>query len=1113
MKNLKNILLLSFLCVFSVSVLATDYVVSGAGSNAVNGTYSQDGTYNGKAKYKYDNNGTIYYLYFTDDGWGWEYYWVISSTLSTPFNYSNSFYYNDDSGDTPPENGWYKASNGSDPVPIVLQGYTLLYQPETFTESSDNDGTMGNSITITFVGAGSDYFTGSTGVFASDKYTASNVPAGLNMVITKNSNTELSVSLEGIASSHDHINDISDLGIEFNNNAFNLGNASAVNGYSKSDLSVNFRDQINVASSGGDYTTIAAAILAANSGDIINISAETYTEYDLYNGTKDLIIQGQGAGSTIIQAHASPQSAPNYHVFKIYNASVTIKNLTIRHGYFLSGVGGGIYCSSDEELVLRNVTISDNYASDEGGAIYKNAGTLTIENCLINDNISSGYRGGGGLYATNTTIVTINNSTFSGNRDNDAYRGGAMSLGDVNVTITNSTLTANRRGIYIVDNDCDLTISNSILADNDMFGEYEYDYEIKSGISSNTLNDNGYNIVERSNDYSDFTGTGTYVYTNKGNGIDWYRYNGSSWVQQTGISLNLSSTLADNNTIYGTQTLALGLGSFAIDNGTGTANDQRGVPVSGNKDIGAYETNANWVVWEGGTSSVWGTGTNWSSGSTPGSTADIGINMSCDHYPSLTSAISCQNLTVSNEADFTIEDNGSLTTSSNLTNEGTFTIQSNADGTGSLIVEGDLSNSGTMTAQRHITGNSLDWHLLSSPVSSQEIGGNFTDANGYDFFMYYEPENWWVNKKNTTTSPTWSEANGSNIFVPGRGYMVAYTDPNTNAKAFSGTFNQGTVSIAVSNTVSNSYSGSNLIGNPYPSSIDWKAASGWTRNMLSNDGGGYTMYIYNQANNNYGSFISNGSSGTNGVTQYIAPMQGFFVNAASSGTLQMTEDVCVHQDASWLKNDKLESSVIRMNVSNAQFGADEVVLEQNAEKAGGAEKWFSMEEKAPSLWVEQDDDQYSILLCSSTQQKEVYDIGFIAGAEGEYRIKAEFDVEEYPGLSLEDTKENIFHELAQGDYYFIAGLNDEEARFKLHLSTTGLEEMQSTAFYAYQYGDDIIIKSETAIDRIILTDITGKTLGIYQNTSSVPAPKTAGVYLLSIMLDDQQITKKITIQQ
>ncbi len=122
--------------------------------------------------------------------------------------------------------------------------------------------------------------------------------------------------------------------------------------------------------------------------------------------------------------------------------------------------------------------------------------------------------------------------------------------------------------------------------------------------------------------------------------------------------------------------------------------------------------------------------------------------MSCDYYPSLTSAISCKSLTIPDQAEFTIEDNGTLTTLSNLTNEGAFTIQSNANGTGSLIIQGDLSNEGTMTAQRYIEGSSNNWHLLSSPVTSQWIGGNFTDANGYDFYLYNEPTVEWINRKN-----------------------------------------------------------------------------------------------------------------------------------------------------------------------------------------------------------------------------------------------------------------------------------------------------------------------------------------------------------------------------
>jgi hypothetical protein len=41
--------------------------------------------------------------------------------------------------------------------------------------------------------------------------------------------------------------------------------------------------------------------------------------------------------------------------------------------------------------------------------------------------------------------------------------------------------------------------------------------------------------------------------------------------------------------------------------------------------------------------------------------------------------------------------------------------------------------------------------------------------------------------------------------------------------------------------------GFNLIGNPYPSSIDWKSGTGWLRTDLVVSGGGYDMWIWKLA--------------------------------------------------------------------------------------------------------------------------------------------------------------------------------------------------------------------------------------------------------------------------
>ncbi len=75
-----------------------------------------------------------------------------------------------------------------------------------------------------------------------------------------------------------------------------------------------------------------------------------------------------------------------------------------------------------------------------------------------------------------------------------------------------------------------------------------------------------------------------------------------------------------------------------------------------------------------------------------------------------------------------------------------------------------------------------------------------------------------------------------------------------------------------------------------------------------------------------------------------------------------------------------------------------------------------------------------------------------------------------------------------------------------------MPEISESAMQAYVSGNNIIIQSESPAERIILTDITSRTLGVRENTESIPVPKTAGVYLVSIEAEGQRITKKIIIE-
>ncbi len=166
-------MMLILLLILSANLMATDYMVSGAGSSVVDGTYTESGTYNGKPQYRL--GATFYYLRYND----WEAYrWEICDTENW-----RTYYYTNVAGSTPPSGGW-TIDQGSNPVPTVGEaGPSLSYSLSTFYESSADDGSIDNTtpVIITHNNFGGGTFTGTNGDnFVTDsKVIVTNLPTGL----------------------------------------------------------------------------------------------------------------------------------------------------------------------------------------------------------------------------------------------------------------------------------------------------------------------------------------------------------------------------------------------------------------------------------------------------------------------------------------------------------------------------------------------------------------------------------------------------------------------------------------------------------------------------------------------------------------------------------------------------------------------------------------------------------------------------------------------------------------------------------------------------------------------------------------------------------------------
>lgn len=208
-----------------------------------------------------------------------------------------------------------------------------------------------------------------------------------------------------------------------------------------------------------------------------------------------------------------------------------------------------------------------------------------------------------------------------------------------------------------------------------------------------------------------------------------------------------------------------------------------------------------------------------------------------------------------------------------ITNNGTITIN---DGAALIQIAEDDSNSGTgnyVVSQTVNNAHQYRFNYWSSPVKTTNMQTVFAASNPNHFY-YYDPT------KDINKDYSWENQSGSANMTPGVGYITTADIGANNATitySFSGKVNNGTVSADVSHfgTVNDGDNDWNLLGNPYPSTIDFDLFSD------DNDHMNTTVYIWDSPNNSYISYTVGSGSNPYGFYGQIAACQGFFVERES----------------------------------------------------------------------------------------------------------------------------------------------------------------------------------------------------------------------------------------
>jgi hypothetical protein len=527
------------------------------------------------------------------------------------------------------------------------------------------------------------------------------------------------------------------------------------------------------------------------------------------------------------------------------------------------------------------------------------------------------------------------------------------------------------------------------------------------------------------------------------------------------------------------------------------------------------------AIWTGAESQDWHDADNWNS-AVPDANDDVLIPAGLTNYPVITGAAFSKALVITENASLTIEPAGQLTVNDVLDNlagvNGLILESDGIDPDASLIHSNDEVPA---TVERYISGNSLAWHQLSSPVDEQDIVSEFHES-GDALFVWHEPAQVWVSVSNTTVWPTWNVANGGDVFTPGKGYLVAYeyTPEKSNpTKVFTGDLNQGGFEVDIFKQAhpDDAFTGFNLVGNPYPSAIDWDAPLGWDRSNLVTDEG-YAYWVWNDdGSGNYGVYIT-GGTGTNGVSRYIAPMQGFWVEANATGTLGFDNQVRTHAGQMWLKDDPADVLLLygfkRMPIPtvmslHSYFGKET--------DSGGAAKMFSMLPDAPGLYTPKHDKNYSISFLTTTDEHSSVPVAFKPGVEALYTLSLKVHGN-FNHILLEDRKTGFFHNLSNfPEYNFSATPGDDAHRFVLHFKVLGVNEMVDDKFHCFYHAGQLFVFNPYKHGmQIRLIDMNGRLIreqslnqqGMHKFGLGLPQ----GVYLVQMISETRTTTGKILVK-
>ncbi|WP_298946195.1 T9SS type A sorting domain-containing protein [uncultured Polaribacter sp.] len=512
--------------------------------------------------------------------------------------------------------------------------------------------------------------------------------------------------------------------------------------------------------------------------------------------------------------------------------------------------------------------------------------------------------------------------------------------------------------------------------------------------------------------------------------------------------------------------------------------------------VDALQTKISTITntWDGSTDSNWADGDNWSTGIVPDITNDVVIPTGLVNYPTVTTAVSVNKVSIVDNASLVFSGGGALTSAGNITYERTI--------------------------------NGGKWYLMASPVEGETYDDSWVSENGV---ASGTGSNRGISMYNNISSHAqtghwryYQTGEDATTFNVGQGYGIIRSATGTVSFTGSGfyTANQTT-------TIAQNVSNYNLVGNPFTAYLN--LGDFFTSNAAANLLSQNSIWVWNAANTTY----DVKTSGDDAAYE-IAHGQAFFVEAGTvGGSLNFDIADTSHQGSDTFQ--KTSNTSINISIADENRNVRSAKINFREASTNGFDNGYDGElfggvSHSLAIFSELIDDnakKYQVQsLPTSNLEATIVPIGVIAAAGKRITFIVEaLNLPSSMSVYLEDRQENTYTRLDKENTTYEVTLSDSlngTGRFFIHTAANNLLSVDNTILEGvdvYKTNNSIlkIVGLSKGKSTVKLFNILGKQLLLTSFESigdkEVSLPKLAsGIYIIQLETEKGSLFKKIVLE-